>query len=254
VPEGQTRFRGSPSYTRGMPDAVLEQPAAAVSTNLEAARKRIDRAAREAGRDPADVRLLPVSKTFGNDSIRAAYAAGVRLLGENLVQEAQRKHEALADELPELSWAIIGHLQTNKARYVARFATEFHALDSTRLASMLQRRLDIEDRTLDVYVQVNAAGEESRYGLAPAETVDFIRTLGDYDRLQLRGLMTMAPFTDDEEVLGSCFRTVRELRDATLEVDGRATGLSMGMSADLEVAIREGATTVRVGSAIFGSR
>src|SRR5690625_486252 len=237
-----------------MPEAVQEDVYTRIKTNLQDAKETINRAAQAAGRDPAEVRLLPVSKTFGHDSIRAAFAAGVRLLGENVVQEAQRKHEALQEELPDLQWVLIGHLQRNKARYVARFVTEFHPLHSTRLADMLQRRLDLEDRTLDVFVQVNTSGEESKHGLEPADTQAFISTLKEYDRLKLRGFMTMAPYSTDKELVAGCFRQLRELRDAALEVDERAAELSMGMSADLELAIQEGATTVRIGSAIFGTR
>lgn len=237
-----------------MQEAVQEDLQTAIQHNLEVARARIVEAARQAGRSPGEVRLLPVSKTFGADHIRAAYAAGVRLLGENLVQEAQRKEENLRTELPELRWALIGHLQTNKARYVARFASEFHALHSDRQAETLQRRLDIEDRTLDVFVQVNTSGEETKHGLEPGDLTGFIGTLKEYDRLNLRGLMTMAPYTDDETIVHACFRGLRELRDAALEIDPRTRELSMGMSADLEAAVREGATTVRIGSAIFGTR
>src|SRR5690625_122113 len=222
--------------------------------NLEEIHRRIRKAEEEAGREPGTVRLLPVSKTFGEDSIRAAYASGIRLLGENKVQEAQRKHERFAAELPDLNWAVIGHLQTNKARYVARFASEFHALDRTRAAETLQRRLDIEDRALDVFVQVNTSGEESKYGLQPEETLAFIRSLKEYDRLNLRGLMTLALFAADLDRVRPCFVTLRELRDASRDIDERAAELSMGMSADFEVAIAEGATTVRIGTMIFGER
>lgn len=225
-----------------------------VSQNLEVIRRRIRQAEERAGRPAGSVRLLPVSKTFGPEEIRAAYAAGVRLLGENKVQEAQRKHESFSAELPDLDWAVIGHLQTNKARYVARFASEFHALHSTRLAEMLQRRLDLEDRTLDVFVQVNTSGEDSKYGLTPEETVPFVKTLKEYDRLNLRGLMTLALFSADMDRVRPCFVRLRELRDESLEVDERARELSMGMSQDFEVAIAEGATTVRVGTLIFGER
>lgn len=225
-----------------------------VSQNLEEIRRRISAAEQAAGRPSGGVRLLPVSKTFGADEIRAAHAAGVKLLGENKVQEAQRKHEAFSQELPDLNWAVIGHLQTNKARYVARFASEFHALHSTRLAQMLQRRLELEDRTLDVFVQVNTSGEDSKYGLNPEDTVPFVNTLKNYDRLNLRGLMTLALFSADMDRVRPCFVTLRQLRDQSLEVDERAQELSMGMSQDFEVAIAEGATTVRVGTLIFGER
>lgn len=237
-----------------MDELRADDPQALVSHNLGLVRERMNHAAVAAGREPDTVRLLPVSKTFGEDSIRAAYASGVRLLGENKVQEAVRKHDSLKDELPGLGWAVIGHLQTNKAKMVARMATEFHALDSTRVAEALQRRLELEDRTLDVFVQVNTSGEESKFGLDPADTVGFTRSLAPYDRLVPRGLMTLALFAADMDRVRPCFVLLRELRDRCREFDERYRELSMGMSGDFETAISEGATTVRVGTAIFGAR
>src|SRR5690606_21005374 len=136
----------------------------AIRENLAAVRRRIDAAALRVGRDPSEIRLLPVSKTVPEERLRLAYEAGCRMLGENKVQEAQRKAEARAD-LEGLEWSVIGHRQRNKARYVARFASEFQALDSLRLAEMLDRRLQIEGRSLDVFVQVNSSGEASKFGL-----------------------------------------------------------------------------------------
>lgn len=225
-----------------------------VSANLTGVKKRMDAAAEAAGRDPAGIRLLPVSKTFGADSIRAAYAAGIRLLGENKVQEAVRKHDEHQEELPDLQWAVIGHLQTNKARFVARMASEFHALDSERLARTLERRLELEDRTLDVFVQVNTSGEDSKFGLEPGQVPDFVKTLSQFERLNVRGLMTLALFSSDMDRVRPCFVKLRELRDECRQSDPRVTELSMGMSGDYELAIAEGATTVRVGTAIFGAR
>lgn len=233
----------------------MESPEA-LRANLAAIQERIETAARKAGRDPAEITLLPVSKTVDEERIRWAYAAGVRLLGENKVQEAQYKSEALAD-LEDLRWAVIGHLQRNKAKFVARFASEFHALDSLRLAETLQRRLEIEDRSLDVMIQVNSSGEESKFGLSPGDVVDFAAQLEPFDRLRLRGLMTLALNSPDPERVRPCFTLMRELRDRVLDgVPGAAEAkeLSMGMSGDFELAIEEGATVVRVGQAIFGAR
>ncbi len=225
-----------------------------VRENLRRINERIATAATRVGRDPAEIRLLPVSKTFGEDSIRAAYDAGCRLLGENKPQEAERKRDAFREELPDLGWAVIGHLQSNKAKVVARVASEFHALDRLKVAEALQRRLDSEDRELDVFVQVNTSAEESKYGLPPSEAVSFIAELAPFDRLRPRGLMTLALFSTDMDLVRPCFVKLRELRDACLQVDPRISELSMGMSGDFEVAIEEGATTVRVGTAIFGHR
>lgn len=224
--------------------------------NLSAIQERIARAAERTGRDPGEIALLPVSKTVDEARIRWAYGAGVRLLGENKVQEAQRKSESTAD-LKDLRWAVIGHLQTNKAKYVARFASEFHALDSLKLAETLERRLEIEDRTLDVMIQVNSSGEESKFGLPPSEVVGFAAQLAPFERLRLRGLMTLALNSPDPDRVRPCFVLMRELRDRMreeVEHAREAVELSMGMSGDFELAIEEGATVVRVGTAIFGAR
>ena len=224
--------------------------------NLATVRGRIDAACRSAGRDPATVRLLPVSKTIDEARIRLAYMAGCRLLGENKVQEAHRKWEAMAD-LTDLRWAVIGHLQTNKAKLVARFAAEFQALDSQRVAEALERRLQAEGRSLDVYVQVNTSGEASKYGLQPDEVPAFLRALTAFSSLRVRGLMTLALLSAEAERVRRCFVMLRTLRDRLRE-DAPAgielNELSMGMSGDFETAVEEGATVVRVGQAIFGAR
>ena len=224
--------------------------------NLAAVRAKIAAACRKAGRDPAEVRLLPVSKTIDEARIRMAYAAGCRFLGENKVQEAHGKWEAMAN-LADLRWSVIGHLQTNKAKLVARFADDFQALDSLRVAEALDRRLQVEGRSLDVLVQVNSSGEESKFGLAPADVPAFVRGLPAFRSLRVRGLMTLALFSADADRVRPCFVRMRDLRErlrqeapAGLSFDE----LSMGMSGDFELAIEEGATVVRVGQAIFGAR
>ncbi|MCK9538847.1 YggS family pyridoxal phosphate-dependent enzyme [Dokdonella sp.] len=224
--------------------------------NLAALRARIAAACVRVGRDPAGVRLLPVSKTVDEARMRNAYAAGCHEFGENKVQEAQRKAEAMAD-LTDLRWSVIGHLQTNKARHVARFAAEFQALHSLRVASELDRRLQAEGRALDVLVQVNTSAEESKYGLAPEEVGAFVHELPAFASLRVRGLMTLAMPGPDMAPVRACFVRLRELRDrlrqaAPAGIDMQE--LSMGMSGDFELAVEEGATVVRVGQAIFGAR
>lgn len=224
--------------------------------NLAAVQQRIASACARVGRDPASVRLLPVSKTFDEAHLRLAYAAGCRLLGENKVQEAQRKWQAMSD-LADLQWSVIGHLQTNKAKQVARFASEFQALDSLRVAEALDRRLQIEGRQLDVFVQVNTSGEASKYGLEPHAVAGFLQALPAFPALRVRGLMTLALFSADVARVRPCFVRLRELRERLR--DNAPAGvsleeLSMGMSGDFEIAIEEGATVVRVGQAIFGAR
>ncbi len=224
--------------------------------NLAAVQARIDRACQRAGRDPASVRLLPVSKTKPEASLRLAYAAGCRMLGENKVQEAHQKWQVMQD-LTNLQWSVIGHLQTNKAKLVARFATEFQALDSLRVAEALDRRLQIEGRSLDVFVQVNTSDEASKYGLSPEEVPAFLQALPTFSALRVRGLMTLALFSSEAERVRRCFVLLRNLRDRLRQGAPVGIGLdelSMGMSGDFEIAIEEGATVVRVGQAIFGAR
>jgi len=223
--------------------------------NLEVVRARIAAAAERAGRDPGDVRLLPVSKTVPQERLRLAVEAGCRRLGENKVQEAHRKWQEMADL--DVEWSIIGHLQRNKAKEVAAFAAEFQALDSVRLAEALDRRLQAVGRSLDVYVQVNTSGEESKFGLAPEELAAFLGELPAFTSLRVRGLMTLAVFSPEVERVRACFALLRTLRDRARDRDPDLIGpgeLSMGMSGDYEVAIEEGATCVRVGQAIFGAR
>lgn len=226
-----------------------------IRRNLGRVRHTIAEAAVQVGRDPATVRLLPVSKTVPEERVRLGIAAGCRLLGENKVQEAKRKSGALADT--GVAWSVIGHLQTNKAKDVAAFASEFQALDNLRVAEALDRRLQTAGKSLDVYVQVNTSAEDQKYGLPPEELDPFLRQLPHYSTLRVRGLMTLAVFSADTERVRTCFRLLRTLRDRARHNDADLIGdgeLSMGMSGDYEVAIAEGATCVRVGQAIFGAR
>ena len=221
--------------------------------NLAAVRARIESAALRGGRDATAVRLLPVSKTVPSERLRAAVAAGMPNLAENKVQEAERKSIEMADL--GVRWSVIGHLQTNKAKNVAAFASEFQALDSLRVAAALDRRLHTEGRELDVFVQVNTSGEEQKAGVAPADLAGLLRELEAFDSLHVQGLMTLALFSSDDDHVRPCFRLLRELRDRARDDQTIGPGeLSMGMSGDFELAIEEGATCVRVGQAIFGSR
>lgn len=227
-------------------------PAASFAANMKMVLERIAAACDRCGRSADDVRLLPVTKTVPADVLRLAYAAGITDFAENKLQEARDKYASLGD-LP-IRWSIIGHLQTNKVKYLVRFASEFHALDSLRLAAELNRRLDVEGRNLDVFVQVNSSGEASKYGLHPDDVIAFIERLPEFPRLKPRGLMTLAIFSADTERVRGCFRLLRDLRDRAVSIHPGLTQLSMGMSGDFEVAIEEGANVVRVGQAIFGAR
>lgn len=231
------------------------EDAAAIAVKAAEVRRRMAAACARAGRPAETVRLLPVTKTLPIERVRAVVAAGYDRLGENKVQEAKTKAEALAD-LP-VRWSLIGHLQSNKAKYVARFVDEFQALYSLKVAEALDRHLQSEGRSLDVLVQVNTSAEPSKFGLEPAAVPAFARALPAYSALRVRGLMTLALFSSDQTRVRACFRLLRDVR-ARLRQDGAGgldwSELSMGMSGDFEAAIEEGATVVRVGQALFGPR
>lgn len=223
-----------------------------LAAHWAAVRERVDAACREAGRAPAEVDVLPVSKTFGADAIRAAAALGLHRFGENKVQEIREKAGPLAD--CAIDWVVIGHLQTNKAKDVARLAAEVQSLDRWELAEALDRRLQAEGRAIDVLVQVKTSPEESKQGLDPAELPAFLARLRGLDTLRVRGLMTMAVQSGDPAPVRACFRLLRELRDRMAGEGHALPRLSMGMSGDFPLAVAEGATELRIGTAIFGRR
>ena len=226
------------------------------ASRLEHVRNRIEQAAISAGRDPQSVSLLPVSKTFGEPRIREAMACGLQRFGENKVQEIVTK-QALFEDAP-INWVMIGHLQTNKARDVARHASEIQSLDRLSLATALERRLQAEGRSIDALVQIKTSPEPSKYGLAPNELPGFLREVSrSMPSLRIQGLMTLAINAQDTVAIRACFRLLRQLRDQMREeaIDGvNLERLSMGMSGDFEIAIEEGSTEVRIGTALFGNR
>ncbi len=222
-----------------------------IAAALAEVRARIDRAATAAGRDPASVRLVAVSKTKPAAAVREAYAAGQRAFGENYAQELDQKARELAD-LPDIEWHFIGHLQTNKAKLVARAAHVVHTVDSAVLARELGKRLRAVGRTMPVLVEVNVAGEAQKHGASPTELAEVLAAVKAEPELVLRGLMTLPP-VDDLAAARAVFETLVTLRN----LHGGASmlpELSMGMTSDLEIAVACGATLVRVGTAIFGAR
>lgn len=221
-------------------------------TRWERLRARVDDACRAAGRDPGEVYVLPVSKTFGTEVIRDAVDLGMRRFGENKVQEIRDKSEQLAD--CGIDWVMIGHLQTNKAGVVARLAAEVQSLDRPKLAAALDRHLRAENRVIDVLVQVKTSDEPSKYGLDPQQLVPFLEELAGYPTLRVRGLMTLAINTTDPDTVRGCFRRLRQLRDSAAALGHDLPRLSMGMSGDFAPAIAEGATEVRIGTSLFGAR
>jgi pyridoxal phosphate enzyme (YggS family) len=238
-------------------DGATPAQAGALEGRLRAIRERIGEAAARARRAPDEVQLVAVSKTVPVGVLREAYALGLRVFGENRVQEAQEKIATLA--LPDIRWELIGHLQTNKASRAAELFTRVQSLDSVRLAEALSTRASALGKTLPVLLEVNVAGEESKSGFALDEALDAARAIVALPSLRPEGLMTIAPLVDDPEDVRPVFRALRELRDqvrgaAPLGNDGGWRELSMGMSDDFAVAIEEGATLVRLGRAVFGAR
>lgn len=224
-----------------------------IAERLASVRAEIDDACLAAGRDPAGVRLLPVSKNHGPAQILEAHVAGYSLFGENRMQELAAKHAELAGE--GIGFAVIGHVQTNKAKLVAELAAELHSLDSLRLAEALQRRLEQLGHRLPVLIQINTSREEAKSGVTPEEVVGFARALGSFDALDARGLMTMAVNSPNPAEVAACFSSLVEAQSRIRDcVGGGWDELSMGMSSDFRIAIAHGATTVRLGTAVFGPR
>ena len=223
---------------------------------LAEVRRRIERSARRAGREASEIKLVAVSKTHPADIIRRAIEAGVTDLGENRVQEADAKIPEVGREAAR--WHLIGHLQANKARRAVMLFAVIHSLDSVSLARRLDRLCgEVGRATLPVLIQVDLGGEETKSGVSERELPLLVSTVEEYKRLRLLGLMTLPPFFEEAGRVRPYFRRLRELRDElnARNVFGEAPGeLSMGMSHDYEVAIEEGATFVRVGTAIFGAR
>lgn len=223
-----------------------------LSDRLNRIRDRLTAAATQAGRDPAEVTLIAVSKTYPPEMIREAEAAGQLVFGENRVQEALAKIPELSSRL---SWHLIGHLQSNKIRKVLPHFELFHGIDSVDLATAMSRIAVEDGHRPAILLEVNIAGEASKFGFDPKALDVEIERLLELSRLEIRGLMGMAPIVEKPELARPYFAKLRELRDRLNEVHGLSlTELSMGMSGDFEAAILEGATLIRVGSAIFGDR
>jgi pyridoxal phosphate enzyme (YggS family) len=229
-----------------------------IADNIAQVREQMAAATRRAGRRPEDVMLMGVSKTFPAAAIREAYAAGLRVFGENRVQEFGEKAAGLAD-LGDAEWHLIGHLQSNKASKAVEIFHAVDSVDSVRLAEKLNAAAAKAGRKLAMLIEVNIGGEEAKSGLAAgsSEFEQLLKAAERLEHLELRGLMTIPPFTENPEDARPFFRRLRQFRDATAmrRLPGvRMETLSMGMSHDFEVAIEEGSTCVRVGTAIFGRR
>ena len=229
-----------------------------IAENIGQVRERIAAATRRAARTPDEITLMGVSKTFPAANIREAYAAGLRVFGENRVQEFAAKADALRD-LRDTEWHLIGHLQTNKAAKATELFDAVDSVDSVRMAEKLNAFAESAGKILSVLIEINVGGEQAKSGVAPGsdELEQILRGAPRWESLKIQGLMTVPPYTEDPEGARAYFRQLRQIRDSiaarALPKIGTAV-LSMGMSHDFEVAIAEGATCVRVGTAIFGER
>jgi hypothetical protein len=221
---------------------------------LEEVEERIQEACRRAGRDRSEVTLIAVSKTKPAEVLKEAYDLGIRVFGENKVQELTEKYEVLPKDI---RWHMIGHLQTNKVKYIADKVELIHSVDSLKLAETIEKEAAKRHRTIDILVEVNVAEEESKFGLKVEEVIPFIEKVAGFSHINVRGLMTIAPFVENPEKNRSVFADLRKLSVDITEknIDNvNVSILSMGMTNDYEVAIEEGATMVRVGTGIFGAR
>lgn len=223
-----------------------------IEKNLSRIKERIEYATSKVRRDPGEIKLVAVTKTVTVERIREAMAAGATIFGENYVQEATRKIEEIGQT--GIQWHLIGHLQSNKAKYAVRMFDLIHSVDSMALAQELDKRAAASDKIVDCLIEVNLSQEGSKFGISKEGARELVNRLKDLKNISLQGLMTMPPYEDDPETARPYFIALRELKE---EIEGSGIHLpqlSMGMSSDFEVAIEEGATIVRVGRAIFGER
>lgn len=225
-----------------------------ISENIKLIKERVKTAAQKSGRNAEDITIIAVSKTVELERIKTALKEGLVNLGENRVQELLEKYDALENQC---QWHLIGHLQTNKVKYIIDKVRMIHSVDSIELAEEIQKRAQKANRTIDLLVQINVSGEETKFGISPADAKEFIRKLSTFDHINVKGLMTIAPYTENPEDTREVFR---ELRKIFIDINAENIDninmefLSMGMSNDFEVAIEEGANMVRIGTSIFGKR
>ncbi len=222
--------------------------------NLHEVEEKIQEACRRAGRDRGEVTLVAVSKTKPVEMLKEAYDLGMRVFGENKVQEIREKYEALPRDV---EWHMIGHLQTNKVKYIVDKVSLIHSVDSLRLAEVIEKEAQKHEKTVDILLEVNVAEEESKFGLRISEVLPLAEKIVQFPHIRLRGLMTIAPFVENPEKNREIFANLHELyvdiKEKNID-NGTVSILSMGMTNDYEVAIEEGATMVRVGTGIFGAR
>lgn len=216
-------------------------------------KEQVEKASIDAGRTASEVRIVAVSKTYPPDVIRSASSFGVQIIGENYVQELKDKYENLSEL--EIEWHFIGHLQSNKVKYIAPFIANIHTVDSLKLAEEISLRAEQNGRIIHIMIQINTSGEASKSGCKPYEAVELAGKVAEMEAVELKGLMTIGTFSDDESISRREFSLLRNTLDrVNTELRLSLTELSMGMSHDFVIAIQEGATYVRIGTAIFGAR
>ena len=223
-----------------------------IKNNLEIINEKIKKAALKTNRNPEEIKLVAVTKTATIEQIKEAISAGVKIIGENKVQEAKEKYQILS---ADIEWHLVGHLQTNKVKYAIEIFDLIHSVDSIKLAKEIDRRSLQFGMITNVLVEVNVSGEETKYGIKPEEVEPFLKEISEFSRIKVRGLMTITPIAEDKEEVRPYFRKLRELFEK-IKIKNikniRMDYLSMGMTEDFEVAIEEGANMVRIGRGIFG--
>jgi len=225
-----------------------------IRENVQFARNKIAEACRRSGRKSEEIELVAITKTVDVEQINEAIEAGIRVVGENRVQEAWRKFQEVGEKV---HWHMVGHLQTNKVKRVLQFADMIHSVDSVYLAREIQTQAKKLEKTIEILIQVNTSGEESKFGLEPEATIGAIEEVSTLPNLKIKGLMTIGAFLPNPEDVRPCFKLLHDLKDRVNErgITSVEIGtLSMGMTNDYEIAIEEGSTMVRVGTAIFGER
>jgi pyridoxal phosphate enzyme (YggS family) len=223
-----------------------------IKNNLKIISEKIKKAASSVNKNPEEIKLVAVTKTATTEQIKEALNAGVKIIGENRVQDAKEKYQIFTTDI---EWHLIGHLQTNKAKYAVEIFDCIHSLDSIKLAQEIDKRSLQFGKIKDVLVEVNVSGEESKYGIKPEEVEPFLKGISEFPRIRVRGLMTIAPIVEDKEKIRPYFRKLQELskeiKSKNIE-NVKMDYLSMGMTEDFEIAIEEGANMVRIGRGIFG--
>lgn len=226
-----------------------------IKTNLQVIQNRINQACEASGRSPKEVQLLLATKTVSAENIQIAIDEGYPLLGENKVLEGLGKYEILKSN--PCRWHIIGHVQTNKVKHILKYADVVQSVDRMKLVRKLQNRCEYDKRDIDIFIQINTSYEASKFGVAPEKALDFIKAVSEFPRLHIKGLMTIGILSSKDDKVRDCFKLLKEIQQKAMELNlpnASFNELSMGMSNDLELAILEGSTMVRVGTAIFGKR